>query len=77
MTVAAESFANVLWFLPTHGDGHHLGTTIGALAHRQKLRRLLGDCIRACAVDGKAAIPCRGPPGVAVADVGSADDGNA
>jgi alkanesulfonate monooxygenase len=30
MTVAAESFANVLWFLPTHGDGHHLGTTIGA-----------------------------------------------
>jgi alkanesulfonate monooxygenase len=21
--------ANILWFLPTHGDGHYLGTTIG------------------------------------------------
>ena len=21
--------ANILWFLPTHGDGHYLGTTTG------------------------------------------------
>lgn len=26
---SASSKANVLWFLPTHGDGRHLGTTIG------------------------------------------------
>jgi len=30
MTVVPASRANVLWFLPTHGDGHHLGSTIGA-----------------------------------------------
>jgi alkanesulfonate monooxygenase len=30
MTIAASAQANVLWFLPTHGDGRHLGTTIGA-----------------------------------------------
>jgi alkanesulfonate monooxygenase SsuD/methylene tetrahydromethanopterin reductase-like flavin-dependent oxidoreductase (luciferase family) len=30
MTVAPASRANVLWFLPTHGDGRHLGSTIGA-----------------------------------------------
>jgi alkanesulfonate monooxygenase len=24
-----ESGANILWFLPTHGDGHYLGTTTG------------------------------------------------
>src|ERR1700761_4256703 len=30
MTVAAASLANVLWFLPTHGDGHHLGSAVGA-----------------------------------------------
>jgi hypothetical protein len=29
MTVATASRANVLWFLPTHGDGRHLGSTIG------------------------------------------------
>jgi alkanesulfonate monooxygenase len=32
MSVVAAAHANVLWFLPTHGDGHHLGTTIGARA---------------------------------------------
>ena len=30
MTIAAASQADVLWFLPTHGDGRHLGSTIGA-----------------------------------------------
>ena len=25
----AQSGANILWFLPTHGDGHYLGTTTG------------------------------------------------
>jgi alkanesulfonate monooxygenase len=30
MSVAPSTHADVLWFLPTHGDGHHLGTTIGA-----------------------------------------------
>ncbi len=25
----AQSGANILWFLPTHGDGHYLGTTSG------------------------------------------------
>jgi alkanesulfonate monooxygenase len=29
MTIPAASEANVLWFLPTHGDGRYLGTTIG------------------------------------------------
>jgi alkanesulfonate monooxygenase len=32
MTVPAPDHANVLWFLPTHGDGRYLGTTIGARA---------------------------------------------
>ncbi len=25
----AQPGANILWFLPTHGDGHYLGTTSG------------------------------------------------
>ena len=29
MSIPQPSHANVLWFLPTHGDGRHLGTTIG------------------------------------------------
>ncbi len=29
MTNLAPSKANVLWFLPTHGDGRYLGTTTG------------------------------------------------
>jgi alkanesulfonate monooxygenase len=29
MSAAACTEAHVLWFLPTHGDGHYLGTTIG------------------------------------------------
>ncbi|MEW6643895.1 MAG: FMNH2-dependent alkanesulfonate monooxygenase [Pseudomonadota bacterium] len=29
MTVAPSPSANVLWFLPTHGDGRYLGTTVG------------------------------------------------
>jgi len=32
MTIVAPAQANVLWFLPTHGDGRYLGTTIGARA---------------------------------------------
>ncbi len=32
MSIVAPADANVLWFLPTDGDGHHLGTTIGARA---------------------------------------------
>ena len=27
--LTAQSGANILWFLPTHGDGHYLGTTSG------------------------------------------------
>ena len=30
MTVQHPAHAQVLWFLPTHGDGRHLGTSIGA-----------------------------------------------
>ncbi|WP_207458990.1 FMNH2-dependent alkanesulfonate monooxygenase [Azospirillum sp. SYSU D00513] len=30
MTSHAAKEANVFWFLPTHGDGRHLGTTAGA-----------------------------------------------
>jgi alkanesulfonate monooxygenase len=30
MTVKPAAKANILWFLPTHGDGRHLGTVIGA-----------------------------------------------
>ena len=29
MTVQSSSKASILWFLPTHGDGHYLGTTNG------------------------------------------------
>ena len=28
-TLQAQSGANILWFLPTHGDGRYLGTTTG------------------------------------------------
>src|ERR1700729_4367671 len=30
MTSAAAPPLNVLWFLPTHGDGRYLGTSVGA-----------------------------------------------
>lgn len=30
MSIAAATDASVLWFLPTHGDGRHLGTTLAA-----------------------------------------------
>ena len=30
MTTPVPSQANVLWFLPTHGDGRYLGTAVGA-----------------------------------------------
>ncbi len=30
MSVHQPTHAQVLWFLPTHGDGRHLGTSIGA-----------------------------------------------
>lgn len=29
MSLSPANKANVLWFLPTHGDGHYLGTSIG------------------------------------------------
>jgi alkanesulfonate monooxygenase len=29
MSIPTSSHANVLWFLPTHGDGRYLGTSIG------------------------------------------------
>jgi alkanesulfonate monooxygenase len=29
MSTPSTSKANILWFLPTHGDGHYLGTTTG------------------------------------------------
>jgi alkanesulfonate monooxygenase len=29
MNIRPTSQANILWFLPTHGDGHYLGTTTG------------------------------------------------
>jgi alkanesulfonate monooxygenase len=29
MSLAVPSHANVLWFLPTHGDGRYLGTAVG------------------------------------------------
>jgi alkanesulfonate monooxygenase len=32
MSIPTPSYANVLWFLPTHGDGHYLGTAIGGRA---------------------------------------------
>src|SRR4029453_13788732 len=30
MSIVQEPPANILWFLPTHGDGRYLGTTTGA-----------------------------------------------
>ena len=32
MTAQPPSSANILWFLPTHGDGRYLGTSAGARA---------------------------------------------
>jgi alkanesulfonate monooxygenase len=32
MSIPVPSAVNVLWFLPTHGDGRYLGTTVGARA---------------------------------------------
>ena len=32
MSETAVNKANVLWFLPTHGEGRYLGTSIGARA---------------------------------------------
>ena len=29
MSRERSSNANILWFLPTHGDGHYLGTSTG------------------------------------------------
>ncbi|WP_425284045.1 FMNH2-dependent alkanesulfonate monooxygenase [Hyphomicrobium facile] len=29
VTIEAAERANILWFLPTHGDGHYLGSSIG------------------------------------------------
>ena len=29
MSNTQTSKTNILWFLPTHGDGRHLGTTVG------------------------------------------------
>lgn len=29
MTISASAQANILWFLPTHGDGRYLGSSIG------------------------------------------------
>ena len=29
MSINPSSKANILWFLPTHGDGHYLGTSVG------------------------------------------------
>ena len=30
MTPQAAEKADILWFIPTHGDGRYLGTTVGA-----------------------------------------------
>ena len=30
MSSKQSTRANILWFLPTHGDGHFLGTDVGA-----------------------------------------------
>src|ERR1700691_4629365 len=43
MTIVAPAQANVLWFLPTHGDGRHLGTTIGARAVTIKYLRQIAQ----------------------------------
>jgi len=49
MTFQKPTHASVLWFLPTHGDGRYLGTTIGGrsvnLAYlRQVAQALRGWC---------------------------------
>ncbi len=44
----AATHANVMWFLPTHGDGRHLGTTHGAravtLKYLAQVARAADDC---------------------------------
>ena len=44
----AASEANVLWFLPTHGDGRYLGTTFGArdvtLDYMAQVAKAADDC---------------------------------
>ena len=38
---------DVFWFLPTHGDGHYLGTTQGARpVTDDKLRQELLDAVK-------------------------------
>ncbi len=50
MTVSAHAVekANVLWFLPTHGDGRYLGTTVGArdvdLRYLTQVAKAADDC---------------------------------
>ena len=47
-TVHAAEKANVLWFLPTHGDGRYLGTTYGArevsLKYLTQVAKAADDC---------------------------------
>ena len=46
--VQACDTANVLWFLPTHGDGRYLGTTLGAreltLNYLTQVAKAADDC---------------------------------
>jgi alkanesulfonate monooxygenase len=47
MSVPAASEANILWFLPTHGDGRYLGTALGgrevSLAYLRQIAQAADD----------------------------------
>jgi len=43
MSIVQPSHANVLWFLPTHGDGHFLGTSVGGRAVSLKYLRQIAQ----------------------------------
>jgi hypothetical protein len=60
--------ADILWFLPTHGDGRYLGTEIGArhvtLGYLSQIARAadeLGISAFCCRRGGRARIPGSSP----------------
>ena len=46
--MSKQSNANILWFLPTHGDGRYLGTSTGAREVNFNYLRQVGYGNRPC-----------------------------
>ena len=50
--MGAASLANVLWFLPTHGDGRYLGTSVGGRAVDLAYLRQIAQAADSLSYDG-------------------------